>query len=123
MARICEADRAVLPGGFGCRRRAAAAPAASMATIVQRDVSHDPTSRMVSLTNCLAGAVGTETSGLVALQRLFDYQFSPRLANLGDARLWRIDRKADYGPFNSLSKGTINLALIRENWPDVIRLA
>ena len=72
---------------------------------------------MVSLTNGLAGAVGTETSGLVALQRLFDYQFSPRLANLGDARLWRIDRKADYGPFNSLSKGTINLALIRENWP------
>jgi TnpA family transposase len=54
---------------------------------------------------------------------LLGYQFSPRLADLGDARLWRIDRKADYGPFNSLSKGTINLALIRENWPDVIRLA
>jgi hypothetical protein len=54
---------------------------------------------------------------------LLGYQFSPRLADLGDARLWRIDRKADYGPFNGLSKGTINLALIRENWPDVIRLA
>ena len=38
-------------------------------------------------------------------------------------RLWRIDRKADYGPFNNLGKGTINLPLIRENWPDVIRLA
>ena len=38
-------------------------------------------------------------------------------------RLWRIDRKADYGPFNNLGKGTINLTLIRENWPDVIRLA
>jgi TnpA family transposase len=37
---------------------------------------------------------------------LLGYQFSPRLADLGDARLWRIDRKADYGPFNSLSKGT-----------------
>jgi TnpA family transposase len=54
---------------------------------------------------------------------LLGYQFSPRLADLGDARLWRIDRKADYGPFNSVSKGTINLPLIRENWPDVIRLA
>ncbi len=54
---------------------------------------------------------------------LLGYQFSPRLADLGDARLWRIDRKADYGPFNSLGKGTINLALIRENWPDAIRLA
>jgi len=52
---------------------------------------------------------------------LLGYQFSPRLADLGDARLWRIDRKADYGPFNSLSKGTINLRLIRENWPDVSR--
>ena len=38
-------------------------------------------------------------------------------------RLWRIDRSADYGPLNSLGKGTINLALIRENWPDLIRLA
>lgn len=54
---------------------------------------------------------------------LLGYQFSPRLADLGDARLWRIDRKADYGPFNSLGKGTINLGLIRENWSDMIRLA
>lgn len=54
---------------------------------------------------------------------LLGYQFSPRLADLGDAKLWRIDRKADYGPFNSLGKGTINLPLIRENWADVIRLA
>ncbi len=51
---------------------------------------------------------------------LLGYQFSPRLADLGEARLWRIDRKADYGPFNNVSKGTINLALIRENWPDLI---
>jgi TnpA family transposase len=54
---------------------------------------------------------------------LLGYQFSPRLADLGDARLWRIDRKADYGPFNTLGKVIINLALIRENWPDMIRLA
>ena len=54
---------------------------------------------------------------------LLGYQFSPRLADLGDARLWRIDRKADYGPFNSFGKGTINLGLIRENWSDAIRLA
>ena len=54
---------------------------------------------------------------------LLGYQFSPRLADLGDARLWRIDRKADYGPFNSLGKGTINPGLIRDNWSDAIRLA
>lgn len=54
---------------------------------------------------------------------LLGYQFSPRLADLGDAKLWRIDRKAEYGPFDSLGKGFINLALIRENWSDAIRLA
>ena len=54
---------------------------------------------------------------------LLGYQFSPRLADLGDAKLWRIDRKADYGPFNSVAKGTINPGLIRENWSDAIRLA
>ncbi len=54
---------------------------------------------------------------------LLGYQFSPRLADLGDAKLWRIDRKADYGPFNSLGKGTINPGLIRDNWSDAIRLA
>jgi len=54
---------------------------------------------------------------------LLGYQFSPRLADLGDAKLWRIDRKADYGPFNRLGIGTIKLALIRDNWQDVIRLA
>jgi TnpA family transposase len=54
---------------------------------------------------------------------LLGYQFSPRLADLGDAKLWRIDRKADYGPFNSLGKGTINLSLIGDNWADAIRLA
>ncbi len=54
---------------------------------------------------------------------LLGYQFSPRLADLGDARLWRTDRRADYGPFDSVSKGTVDLALVRENWPDLIRLA
>jgi TnpA family transposase len=54
---------------------------------------------------------------------LLGYQFSLRLADLGDAKLWWIDRKADYGPFNSLGKGTINLGLIRDNWADAIRLA
>jgi len=54
---------------------------------------------------------------------LLGYQFSPRLADLADAKLWRIDRKADYGPFNSLGKGTINPGLIRDNWSDAIRLA
>ncbi len=68
----------------------------------------------------------TDTAASDAVFGLFwllGYQFSPRLADLGDAKLWRIDRKADYGPFNSLAKGIINLGLICENWSDAIRLA
>jgi TnpA family transposase len=54
---------------------------------------------------------------------LFGYQFSPRLADIGGARLWRIECKAGYTQFNALTTGSINVGWIRENWPDPIRLA
>ena len=54
---------------------------------------------------------------------LLGYRFSPRLADIGGAKLWRIDRQATYGQFDALAWGRINIALIRENWPDLIRLA
>lgn len=43
----------------------------------------------------------TDTAGaseiIFALFWLLGYQFSPRLADVGGARFWRIDSKADYG--------------------------
>jgi TnpA family transposase len=63
------------------------------------------------------------SDAIFALFWLLGYQFSPRLADIGGARLWRIDRKADYGKFNALATGSINVGLIRENWPGLIRLA
>jgi len=54
---------------------------------------------------------------------LLGYQFSPRLADIGGARLWRIDGQADYGPFDPVARGTIKIALIRDNWGDFLRLA
>jgi TnpA family transposase len=54
---------------------------------------------------------------------LLGYQFSPRLADIGGAKLWRIDRAADYGSFDGVARGVVNIGLIRENWPDLIRLA
>jgi TnpA family transposase len=35
---------------------------------------------------------------------LLGYQFSPRLADAGEARFWRIDRNVDYGPLDCLSR-------------------
>lgn len=53
---------------------------------------------------------------------LLGYQFSPRLADIGGARLWRINKTAKYGPLDAIAVGTINTKLIVENWEDLIRL-
>jgi TnpA family transposase len=54
---------------------------------------------------------------------LLGYQFSPRLADIGDARFWRIDKAADYGPLNGLARNRINIDLVTQNWEDMLRLA
>src|SRR3954469_5674590 len=54
---------------------------------------------------------------------LLGYQFSPRLADIGDARFWRIDRTADYGPLDSLARHRVDVELTRRNWEDLLRLA
>lgn len=54
---------------------------------------------------------------------LLGYRFSPRLADIGGAKLWRIDRQASYGQFDAIASGRIKINLIRENWSDLIRLA
>jgi TnpA family transposase len=51
------------------------------------------------------------------------YQFSPRLAELKEARFWRIDPTADYGPLNGLARHRINTNLIANNWDDILRVA
>lgn len=54
---------------------------------------------------------------------LLGYHFSPRLADIGGTRFWRIESDFDYGPFNDISKHPINIQLIAENWDDLLRLA
>ena len=63
------------------------------------------------------------SDAVFALFWLLGYQFSPRLADIGGAKLWRIDRKADYGALNHIAAGVIRLDLIRDHWEDLIRLA
>ncbi len=60
---------------------------------------------------------------IFGLFRLLGYQFSPRLADLGSTRFWRMDRQADYGPLNSLAKHQISHNLIKTHWDDVLRVA
>ncbi len=54
---------------------------------------------------------------------LLGYQFSPRPAGLPDQRFWRLDRHADYGPLDRLTRHRANPDLIIEQWEDILRVA
>ncbi len=69
----------------------------------------------------------TDTGGysdiVFGLFRLLGYRFSPRLADLGDARFWRMNRQTDYGILNDLARHQISQTLIADNWDDMLRAA
>ena len=69
----------------------------------------------------------TDTSGysdvVFGLFWLLGYQFSPRLADAGSARFWRLDSEADYGLLNNLARQTVKTELIEQNWDDLLRVA
>ena len=54
---------------------------------------------------------------------LLGYQFSPRIADIGGARFWRVDPRADYGVLDALAAKKVNVRLIAEHWDDLLRLA
>ena len=54
---------------------------------------------------------------------LLGYQFSPRLADIGEARFWRLDPTADYGVLNGIARARVNTKLIARNWDDLLRVA
>lgn len=54
---------------------------------------------------------------------LLGYQFSPRLADVGEARFWRMDPTADYGVLNGIARHRVNTKLISRNWDDLLRIA
>jgi TnpA family transposase len=66
---------------------------------------------------------GSYSDLVFGLFRLLGYQFSPRIAGLGDARFWRIDREADYGVLNSIARNQLNLEIVADNWNDILRVA
>ena len=66
---------------------------------------------------------GAYTDTIFGIFHLLGYQFSPRLADIGGSRFWRVDGKADYGALNNLAAQRINLGLIAEHWEDLLRLA
>ena len=54
---------------------------------------------------------------------LLGFQFSPRLADLGHLRFWRMDPAAHYGPLDPLARHTIRPRLIAQHWEELLRVA
>jgi TnpA family transposase len=69
----------------------------------------------------------TDTSGysdvIFGLFWLLGYQFSPRLADVGEARFWRLDSEADYGVLNGIARQRVNTSFIENYWDDMLRVA
>ena len=69
----------------------------------------------------------TDTAGysdiVFGLFWLLGFQFSPRLADIGESRFWRINPTTHYGGLNGLARQRINPELIRQNWDDMLRVA
>jgi TnpA family transposase len=69
----------------------------------------------------------TDTAGFTeivfALFDLLGLQFAPRIRDLGEQRLYRMDRTKTYQHIEPLLKGTINQNLITSAWDDLLRVA
>ena len=59
---------------------------------------------------------------IFGLFHLLGYRFSPRIADIGKSRYWRINREAKYGLLEEASRNRINTARIADHWEDILRL-
>jgi TnpA family transposase len=66
---------------------------------------------------------GAYTDVVFGLFWLLGYRFSPRIADVGGTRYWRMDATADYGALNGIARHRIHTRLIKEHWDDMLRLA
>jgi TnpA family transposase len=63
------------------------------------------------------------TEHIFGLCYLLGYSFMPRLRDLADQRLYKMDRQADHGCLNPLFHGVSDADLIREQWDLLVRVA
>lgn len=69
----------------------------------------------------------TDTAGtsdiIFGLFWLLGYQFSPRLADAGEAVFWRTDKSAYYGVLDELARGCADLSKAKNEWDEMMRTA
>jgi TnpA family transposase len=86
-----------------------------LSVVLEQDTVLEPTEIMTD--------TGAYTDVIFGIFWLLGYQFSPRIADIGGTRFWRIDPSADYGVLDKLACQKARTALIAENWDDLLRLA
>ncbi|HKM84158.1 MAG TPA: Tn3 family transposase [Candidatus Acidoferrum sp.] len=86
-----------------------------LAVVLEQETEFQPTEIMTDT----AGYTDT----IFGVFHLLGFQFSPRIADIGGARFWRVDGKADYGVLDDFASNKINMRLIAEHWDDLLRLA
>jgi TnpA family transposase len=85
-----------------------------LAVVLEQQTELQPTQIMTD--------TGAYSDVVFGLFRLLGYRFSPRLADIGGSRFWRIDPDADYSELNALARQRVNLDRITPHWDDVLRL-
>jgi TnpA family transposase len=63
------------------------------------------------------------TENIFALCHLLGFYFMPRIRDLKDQQLYRVDRFVDYGVFTPLLTKTTDLNIVEEQWEEMIRVA
>jgi TnpA family transposase len=86
-----------------------------LSVVLEQETAFEPTEIMTD--------TGAYTDVIFGIFWLLGYQFSPRIADVGGARFWRIDPKADYGVLNKLAAHKVKTGIIAEYWDDLLRLA
>ncbi len=65
---------------------------------------------------------GSYSDLVFGLLELLGISYRPALADLPDQKGWRIKGDADYGPLSTFARGRIDLAKIRRNCEDILRV-
>jgi TnpA family transposase len=86
-----------------------------LAVVLEQQTDLQPTQIMTD--------TGAYSDVVFGLFRLLGYRFSPRLADVGGTRFWRVDPRADYGLLNPISEHQLSLRKIAAHWDDMLLLA
>lgn len=86
-----------------------------LSVVLEQETDFEPTEIMTD--------TGAYTDVIFGIFWLLGYQFSPRIADIGGSRFWRVDPAADYGALDKLAAHKVKTGIIAEHWDDLLRLA